>query len=171
MRRTLRILTITALLVVTMASTAVAGNIPVVTFDDVPPDFKSGTSYGLDYSILAHGKDPMNLGETALRFHGPNGETLTFVGESRVKGRWTAEVTLPEAGEWQWEVTAGTHVMQQLGTMTVESAPAVTAPSSLLTSLRIGLPIATLLAVVLLASQLLLRVRTERRPASATDAG
>lgn len=169
MRRTLRILTITAVLVVTMASTAIAGNISVVSFEEVPPNFEAGTSYLLDYSILAHGTEPMELGQTAIRFHGPDGENLTFVGVSMGKGQWTADVTLPEAGEWRWEVTVGTQVMQELGTLTVSSAPAVAAPSSLLTSLRMGLPIATVLALVLLVGLLLPRARTEQRPKPATD--
>jgi hypothetical protein len=169
MRRTLRILTMTAMLVVTIASTAIAGNIAVVSFDDVPPDFQAGTNYRLDYSILAHGTEPIELVETAVRFHGPDGETLTFPAKSTSKGQWTVDVTLPEAGEWRWEVIAGTQVMQQLGTLTVESTPVAAAPSSLLTSLRIGLPIVTLLALVLLASQLLPRARTVRRPTPTTD--
>ncbi len=169
MSRTLRILTITAVLVVTMASTAIAGNIPVVSFEEVPPNFQAGTSYQLDFSVLAHGTEPMELGQTAIRFHGPDGAILTFAGVSTSMGQWTADVLLPEAGEWRWEVTAGTQVLQELGALTVESAPVITAPSSLLTSLRIGLPIATLLALVLLAGQLLPRARTERRPTAATD--
>jgi hypothetical protein len=168
MKRTVRILTITAVLVLTTAATAMAGNISVVSFQEVPPDFQAGTGYRLDYSILAHGTEPMEVGQTAIRFHGPDGEILTFAGLSTSKGRWSADVSIPEAGEWRWEVTAGTLVMQELGTLTVGSAPIVTT-SSLLTSLRIGLPIATLLALVLLVGQLLPRARTEHRPTPATD--
>ncbi len=168
MKRSLLIVVTTAMLVLSMASVAVAGSIPVVTFGEVPTEFQAGTPYTLDYSILAHGKEPMDLGATAIRFQGPDGESLTFSGVSLEKGRWTAEVTLPEAGEWRWEVVSGTTVLQTLGSLSV--TPASAPPSSdLLTSLRIWLPIATVLAVFLLVSQLVSKARLEPSSHPATD--
>lgn len=168
MKRLIRILIPTTLLVLSMAPAAFAGNITVVSFAEMPSDFEAGTPYTLDYSILAHGKEPMETGPTSLRFHGPDGETLMFPATSIGKGQWTAEVTLPAAGEWRWEVVAGTQVLQTLGTLPVLPAPA--APSTgLMTWLRIGLPIATLLALVLLVDQLRPRAGIERQPSPATD--
>ncbi|HEX2405155.1 MAG TPA: hypothetical protein VHM29_10685 [Acidimicrobiia bacterium] len=169
MKRLIRLLIPTSLLVLMLAPTALAGSVTVVTFAELPSDFDAGTPYTLDYSILAHGTEPMPFSETSLHFRGPNGEDLTFPAESTGNGQWTAEVTLPEAGEWQWEVLAGDQVVQPLGTLPVHPAPAAV-PAGLINSLRIALPIATLLALVLLVDQIRTRPRTERQPSAATDA-
>ena len=169
MKRLTRVLIPTTLLVLSMAPAAIAGSVAVVTFAELPSDIDAGTPYTLDYSILAHGVEPMPFSDTALHFQGPSGQDLTFPAASSGNGRWTAEVTLPEAGEWRWEVLTGAQVVQELGTLSVLPAPAAV-PTALINSLRIGLPIATLLALVLLLDQIRTRPRTERQPSTATDA-
>ena len=164
MRRTLRILTATAVLVVATGATALAGSITVVTFDEVPAQFQAGTSHNLSFSILSHGKEPIDAGPMSVRFQGPDGERLTF--EARHdEGRYTAEVTLPTSGQWSW-VVAGDFVRQELGTVSVAPPDGI---SGLLTALRVGLPIATLLAVILLIAQVSPVLRVWRRPAPVTD--
>lgn len=165
MRRTIRILTITAVLVMTTGATALAGAIPVVTFDEVPTELQAGTRHPVSFSILSHGNE-LDAGPTSLRFHGPDGETLTFDARYDGEGRYTAEVILPSSGQWQWAVAAGDFVRRDLGTISVAPADGVTA---LLTFLRVGLPIATLLAVILLIVQLTPVMRLERRPLPVTD--
>ncbi len=170
MKRLIRILAPTALLVLSLASAALAGSVAVVTFAELPPEFDAGTSYTLDYSILAHGKEPMPLGATSLRFQGPGGETLTFPATSSEPGQWTAEVTFPAAGEWRWEVVSGDQIVQTLGTLPVLPAPTAV-PAGLMDSLRVGLPIATLLALVLLVFEIRSRPRAEKKvAATAPDA-
>jgi hypothetical protein len=169
MKRLTRVLIPTTLLLLSLAPAALAGSVAVVTFAELPSDFDAGTPYTLDYSILAHGKEPMPFSETSLRFHGPGGETLSFPATFSGPGQWTAEVTLPEAGEWQWEVVSGDQVVQTLGTLPVIPAPPA-APTGPMNWLRIGLPIATLLALVLLVEQIRTRPRVEKQPATATDA-
>jgi hypothetical protein len=110
----------------------------------------------------------MQVGHSSLRFHGPGGETITFPAQSTTKGQWTAEVTLPSAGEWQWEVLTGSQVLQTLGTLSVEPAADVI-PAGLMDSLRVGLPIATLLALILLVTEIRSRTRRERQPAPVAD--
>ena len=61
MKRLIRLLVPTTLLVLLLAPTALAGSVSVVTFAELPSDFDAGTTYTLDYSILAHGTDPMPL--------------------------------------------------------------------------------------------------------------
>jgi hypothetical protein len=155
-------------LILVLAAPALAGNVTVVNFSEVPADFEAATPYRLDYSILGHGVEPMEIGHSALRFHGPGGETVIFPGESTAKGQWTAEVTLPSAGEWRWEVLAGSEVLQALGSLSVQPAPD-TIPAGLMDSLRVGLPIATLLALVLLVFEIRSRARADRQPAPAAD--
>ena len=169
MKRLTRVLIPTTLLALSLAPAALGGSVAVVTFAELPSDFDAGTPYTLDYSILAHGTEPMQLSDSSLHFQGPNGEDLSFPATSTEKGQWTAEVTLPEAGEWRWEVVSGDQVVQTLGTLPVLPAPAAI-PNGLINSLRIALPIATLLALVLLVDQIRTRPRTERQPSAATDA-
>ena len=169
MKRLTRVLIPTTLLVLSLAPAALAGSVAVVTFAELPSDFDAGTPYELDYSILAHGTEPIPFSDTALHFQGPSGQDLTFPASSSGNGRWTAEVTLPEAGEWRWEVVAGDQIVQTLGTLPVLSPPAAV-PTGLVNTLRIALPIAALLALVLLVDQIRNRPRTERQSSAATDA-
>jgi hypothetical protein len=141
-----------AVFVMTTGATAFAGSIAVVSFDEAPTGFQAGTGQPVSFSILSHGKEPIDAGPASLRFQGPDGETLTFDARYDGEGGYSAEVTLPSSGEWQWAVAAGEFVRQDLGTISVADADAL---AGLLASLRVGLPIATLLAVVLLIVQLI----------------
>ena len=165
MRRTFRILTVTTVLVTATWGTALAGAIPVVSFDEVPTEFQAGTAHPLSFSILAHGK-ALDAGPTSLRFQAPDGETLTFDARYDGEGRYTADVTLPNSGEWHWAVASGGFIRQDLGTISVAPADGVPGP---LASLRIGLPIATLLSLILLVAQLTPTIRIRRGPAPAAD--
>lgn len=166
MRRTIRILTIIAVLVVTTGATALAGNITVVSFEEVPTEFQAGTTQPVSFSILSHGEEPIDAGPTSVRFQGPDGATHNFDARYDGEGLYTAEVTLPSSGQWEWAVATDEYIRQDMGTISV--APADGVPG-LLTSLRVGLPIATLLAVILLIIQLSPRKRLERRPVPVTD--
>ena len=137
MKRLTRVLIPTTLLVLSLAPAALAGSVAVVTFAELPSDFDAGTPYTLDYSILAHGTEPMQLSDSSLHFQGPNGEDLTFPATPSGSGQWTAEVTLPEAGEWQWEVVSGDQIVQTLGTLPVLPAP-TPVPTGLINTLRIA---------------------------------
>jgi hypothetical protein len=166
MRHTLRILTIIAVLVMTTGATALAGSITVVSFDEVPTEFQAGTAHTVSFSILSHGKEPIDAGPTSVRFQGPDGQTLTFDARYDGEGRYTAEVTLPSSGQWQWAVATGEYIRQDLGTISAASADGLPA---LLASLRVGLPIATLLAVILLIVQVTPVIRIRKGPAPAVD--
>jgi hypothetical protein len=168
MRRRIRLVIPATLVLMTLAVPVFGGGVTVVNFAEVPPDFEEGTPYRLDYSILGHGVEPIEVGHSTLRFHGPGGETIMFPAESTTKGQWTAEVTLPSAGEWRWEVLAGSEVLQSLGTLSVQPAPNAV-PGGLMDSLRVGLPIATLLALILLVAEIRSRARKERQPAPVAD--
>ncbi|HSJ84305.1 MAG TPA: hypothetical protein VLA91_10860 [Acidimicrobiia bacterium] len=166
MRRTFRILTVTTVLVIAAGATALAGAIPVVTFDEVPTEFQAGTTHTVSFSILAHGKEPIDAGPTSVRFQGPDGGTHNFDARYDGEGRYTAEVILPRSGQWHWAVATGEHIRQDLGTISVAPADGTT---GLLASLRVGLPIVTLLAVILLLVQLTPPERLETRPLPVTD--
>jgi len=164
---TLRILTAATVLVMVTGATALAGNIFVVSFDEVPTEFQAGTTHTVSFSILSHGKEPIDAGPTSLRFIGSGDETLTFDARYDGDGRYTAVVTLPSSGKWRWAVTAGEYTRQDMGTISVAPADGV---AGLLASLRVGLPIATLLALILLVVQLTPVERIRKGQAPAADA-
>jgi hypothetical protein len=145
----------------------------VASIDEVPSHLEAGATHVIGYSITAHGNPTDWAGGTALRFHGPDDETLTFIGVASRKGHWTAEIELPSSGDWRWEVVMGTEVTQDLGNLTVApptvgpDALAASAPSNQLLALRIILPVATVLAMAVLINQgLALRRKESGYPAS-----
>jgi hypothetical protein len=87
----------------------------VVTFDEIPTELQAGTTHPVSFSILSHGKEPIVARPTSVRFQGPDGETLTFDARYDGEGRYTAEVTLPRSGQWQWAVVTGEYVRRDLG--------------------------------------------------------
>lgn len=168
MNRLIRTTLATAMLVLSLASVAAAGMMPVVSFTGVPSEFDQGTPYQLDFTVMAHGVEPIELAGTMVRFQGPNGEVVTFPGETIGPGMWTVEVTLPVEGEWRMDVLTEGQVLQSFGTVSVAAPASGPGP---LGSLRIALPIATLLAVLVLVAQVLALVRVARGRAPVSDVG
>ena len=170
MGRIIRILTIAASLIALPAVGAGAGMLSVVSFDELPPNFGAGNTHRLGYSVLSHGSTPIDVGDTGLRFHGPDGQTLVFAATADRVGHYTVEVVLPSDGEWTWEVVTGTDILQNLGSIDVEAeAAANVAPSAAMTWLRVILPAATALAILSLASQMLTSNGRRRSPTPVID--
>jgi len=170
MGRIIRTLAVAALLIALPAVGAGAGMLSVVSFDELPPDFGAGDTHRLGYSVLSHGSTPVDVGDTGVRFHGPDGETLVFAANADRVGHYTVEVVLPSDGEWTWEVVVGTDVLQRLGSIDVGAEAAVNVtPSAAVTWLRVILPAATALAILSLASQMLVSNGRRRSPKPVTD--
>ncbi|MGH8911549.1 MAG: hypothetical protein ACRDVD_03480 [Acidimicrobiia bacterium] len=167
MKRTFAILATSACLVISLASTALGGGWAVASFDEAPAGFEAGTTYTLGYTIRAHGVSAVDAGTTEIRFVGPT-ETLVFEGvPDQTVGHYTAQITVPAAGEWHWEVTMGAYPTQDLGTISVTppSAGIATAPNGAMTALRVVLPLATLLTFALAVLQFRRLAVVTTRPA------
>jgi hypothetical protein len=154
---------LTAGLLILAAPAAIAGGWAITSMDELPGEFRAGENYQLGYTILQHGKTPVEGAETEITARNPaTGETLRFVGRADGKpGHYVAEVTFPEGGVWTWSVTQGDFSVHQLGELSVASAPAA-AVATATTSLPIWglvLAAATAIALGVFATQLVAVIR------------
>ncbi len=113
-------------LLILAAPAAIAGGWAITSMDELPGEFRAGETYQLGYTILQHGKTPVEGAETEITARNPStGETLRFVGQADGKpGHYVAEVTFPDGGAWMWSVTQGDFAVHELGELLVSSAPA-----------------------------------------------
>jgi hypothetical protein len=154
-----------ALALVSGSGLALAGGWAVTTMEGVPDDIVAGQTYTVGYTILQHGSHPADVEETYIQITSlATGEEILFRGESTGEtGKYTAEVTFPEEGAWQWGVIQGWFGMQELGTIQAQGPASASIWTSSAT--RVGLTIAAVLAVGLLCVQGVW-LRRERREAS-----
>jgi hypothetical protein len=146
----------------------------VITLDALPAQMRSGETYQVGYTVLQHGITPFLTTETGIWARAQDGQALSFPGTAQgAPGHYVAEVRLPTAGSWSWEVGAGPFERQQLGSLTilpategVPAAPAAGRPSNGRVA-RAALPLATLCAGLLFVVEVADVWRT--RPSAAGD--
>lgn len=92
-----------------------AGGWAVVEVDSLPENWQVGEAGRIEFTILQHGEKPVHtlyfddrdpipltpmltatLGETILEFEAVPAKQI---------GHWVVDVTLPEAGSWEWSIT------------------------------------------------------------------
>lgn len=176
-RRTILGLVGALALLVALAAPVSAGGWAVTTFSDVPSEFQAGTVYRLDYSIRQHGQSLVDVEDTSIRIWNPEtGEEHLFAGQSTGEtGYYTAEVTFPSAGEWQWEVIQGWFGPQELGLLSVAGAGGASIGASsdsfwTSSAMRIGMPVATVAMLALFGLQLFWFRRNRQTTAQAPEA-
>jgi hypothetical protein len=165
------------LLLLTWAAPALAGGFAVTTLDAVPADIQAGQTYRIGYTVRQHGVRPVPDARTSIRLEGPDGQKLSFAGlPEGATGHYVAEVRVPAAGTWRWEVDQSPFPPQPLGTIEVRPAPAasqanaaaqVATPSVALGVLRVALPVAALGAATLFVTRALALARGGRRATAA----
>lgn len=148
---------------------AQAGGWAIASFDSLPADFEAGESYDLTYTILQHGKTPVDVGTSVVRIRDSLGAVTEFeavpIGEV---GRYSVAVTFPAAGSFLWEVTQGDFEAHQLGTIEVSAAAvAVVASGGIL---RWLLPTLLVLVMGLTATQVVSIIRNRRVPVGQVSA-
>jgi hypothetical protein len=96
-----------ALLLVLIPASVHAGGWSVVTLDKTPAEVKAGTAFTIGFSVLQHGETPVDGLTPKITFTSATGthETFTARGDG-VTGHYVADVTLPNAGTWTWEIEA-----------------------------------------------------------------
>ena len=177
MRRIVIALTL-VLFAVLVPNPAGAGGWAVGTLDDASPVLQAGKSTAVGYTIRQHGRTPVDLEGTGIRMRSrATGEVHEFSGRrSGAVGHYVADVVVPAAGEWTWELDMADFHIQPLGTVTVSGASALASPSEPVSTpavtstaapeapawRRIGLHLLAAVAVGLFASQLFLTVRKRR---------
>ena len=86
-----------------------AGGWAVISLDELPVGVVAGEPYNIGFTVLQHGKTPMTDLYPIVTARIANGEILTFSAEPEGKpGHYTAALTFPKDGEWEWSIQAFT---------------------------------------------------------------
>jgi hypothetical protein len=126
---------------------ALAGGWAVTTLDPLPATLEAGRTYRIGYTIRQHGQTPFDAakfgGTTEIvAWTGDMSQHLRFPGRPDGEvGHYVAEVRLPTAGKWTWQVTQGPFQPQQLGEIAVRApAPVPVSPPPMPVRAPVQLP-------------------------------
>lgn len=148
-----RTLLIVTLWLAVCTSAAVAGGWAVVTLDDLPAQVTTGQALTLGFTVRQHGKTLRDDLQPLLHFARADvNESFTVTAKRQgASGHYSADVSFPSAGQWNWRVD-----IEQFGMLTQDmpalsvsaaAAPASTASSSAAAGSALPL-VATLLGVI-----------------------
>ena len=117
---------IAVLLVLILSSALVipvfAGGWAVISLDELPVGVVAGEPYTIGFTVLQHGRTPMTSLYPIVTARLSNDEVLTFSAEPEGKpGHYTAALTFPIDGEWDWSIQAFTMDLQ-MPTLNVAAA-------------------------------------------------
>src|SRR6185295_9858173 len=160
MSRRLLTAILAALALVALSVPALAKEGAVTKFDSLPTDWHAGQVYSLGYLIKMDGVEPYKADRTEIVANSLDGKTsLSFPGVGdATPGHYTAQVTFPAAGTYQWKVTQGSFFAPfDMGSISVLPAVASTATSSSPAAgepLRDAIPFAAAGAAIFLALML-----------------
>ncbi len=140
MTRRMLLASAAALVALLLVAPALAGGWAVVTLDSLSQNVRAGQSFQVGFSIRQHGRD---LVSTDWEGHALKpvlfakltgaAEGLSFPArQSGEIGHFVADVTLPEAGEWAWSISAPPFLIQdtESGTGAVTFEPLVVQPAA-----------------------------------------
>lgn len=84
-----------------------AGGWAVITLDELPTGVVAGEPFTVGFTVLQHGKTPMNDLDPILNMHLDKTNAFVIHAERKGKpGHYTATLTIPKAGEWEWSIQA-----------------------------------------------------------------
>jgi hypothetical protein len=90
-----------------------AGGWAVISLDELPVGVAAGEPYKIGFTVLQHGRTPMTGLYPIVTARIAKGEVLTFSAEPEGKpGHYTAALTFPTSGEWDWSIQAFTMDLQ-----------------------------------------------------------
>ena len=164
-----RILCASLVLLALLALTAPAwaGGWAVVTLDTLPTQVVAGQPFSIGFIVRQHGQRPLEGLAPAIILYSPGTRetsTVTAKAEGAI-GHYTAEVTFPGAGTWDWSIDAFGFAPQPMPRLTVlGAAPAVSSGT------RASLSLPTLIgfiALIAAGGALVLLIRTRAAWAAA----
>src|SRR5688572_22969299 len=80
-----------------------AGGWAVITLDELPSGVIVGKPLTIGFTVLQHGVTPMTNLEPSITASLSKDKPLTFFATPEGKpGYYTAILTFPEAGDWEW---------------------------------------------------------------------
>ena len=105
-----------------------AGGWAVITLDAFPTGIVAGEPFTVGFTVLQHGKTPMTGLDATITANLHNKTEFMVDAEPEGKpGHYTATMTFPMEGEWQWSIQAFT--MDQSMPVLSVAAPAVASES------------------------------------------
>ena len=152
-----------------LAGTALAGGV-VVSLDGDVPQAQAGTPFDVNFSIFsAHDGSPQDgFWPIVQATNSETGETITARAESAGPGgHYTASLTLPTAGTWQWKIQPEAGYLEEL--IAPLTPLEVSAPSAAIAARPAGaatvagLPLGLWAIVAVLALVAVVAVYTGRR--------
>lgn len=100
---------IALLLSLVVAIPAFAGGWAVITLDELPTDIVAGEPLTIGFTVLQHGKTPMDGLYPTVTAKLANGEQFVAHAERGDKvGHYTATLIFPTEGSWEWSIQAFT---------------------------------------------------------------
>ncbi len=115
---------LTLLLSLVFAVPVFAGGWAVITLDELPSGVVAGEPLTIGFTVLQHGRTPMTDLEPTATAKLSKGEQLTFFGKPEGKpGHYTATLTFPNEGNWEWSIQAFT-MDQKMPTLSVAASSA-----------------------------------------------
>ena len=103
-----------------------AGGWAVITLDELPSGVVAGEPLTVGFTVLQHGRTPMTDLEPTVTARLSDGKPITFFAAPGEKpGYYTATLTFPEEGNWDWSIQAFT-MDQKMPALNVTSPSAVT---------------------------------------------
>ena len=103
-----------------------AGGWAVITLDELPMDVVAGEPLTVGFTVLQHGRTPMDGLEPTITAHLYKEEFFEVEAEPSGKpGHYTATLTFPKEGEWRWYINAFS--MEQLMPVLSVAAPVASA--------------------------------------------
>ena len=105
-------LLIGVVLLLALASTALAGGWAVITLDDMPGEIHAGEPWNVGFRVLQHGVTPAHVvfdGQPVepmlIATNKATGEKIEVAAKpSKEAGHFTVEVTFPSDGTWEWTI-------------------------------------------------------------------
>ncbi len=126
-KRQIVVFLLTSVLLLLGTAPALAGGWVLVTLDEVPHNLRAGETVTLGFTVRQHGIHPVNLANVVLTATGPAGESLAFnARQAGAEGHYLVDVTLPNAGDWVWEIKPDWFPTIQLAPISVIDPPAST---------------------------------------------
>jgi len=147
-----------------LAATALAGGWASAIIDAPPQEPIAGEPISIGFTLLQHGRTPVDWGTPTVALRNPEtGDEVTVTARRQgPTGHWIAELTVPAAGTWEWQVTHELDIATEGFTPITVAAPAGGAVAgSPITVLLAGIAALALLAG-LIAVGLLNRGRRAR---------
>ena len=102
-------LVLALLLAMVVSVPAFAGGWAVITLDELPTNVVAGEPFTIGFTVLQHGKTPMNDLSPIIVANMYKEEEFKVIAKPEGEpGHYTATLTFPKEGDWQWSIQAFT---------------------------------------------------------------